>query len=70
MNKTRRTKFDQTDKNRQTRPDRIDKVYQRILKRFEWPEMHAKGMREVGNIMSVMATGEESQEIAISNSIQ
>ena len=38
----------------------IDKVYQRILKRFEWP-----GMREDGNIVSVMSTGQGSKEIAI-----
>ena len=41
----------------------IDKVYQRILKRFEWPE---EGMREGGNSMSVMPTGQGSKEIAIS----
>ena len=43
----------------------IDKVYQRILKRFEWPGMK-KGMREVGNSMSVMPTGQGSKEVAIS----
>ena len=40
----------------------IDKVYQRILKRFEWPGIK-KGMREVGNSMSFMPA---SKEITIS----
>ena len=44
----------------------IDKLYQRILKRFEWNE---KGMREVGNSKSVMPTGLGSKEIAISFTI-
>ena len=35
----------------------IDKIYQRILKRFEWP-WNEKGMREVGNSMSVIPTGQ------------
>ena len=37
----------------------IDKVYRRILKRFEWPGMK-KGMREMGDSMSVMPTGQGS----------
>ena len=36
----------------------IDKVYQRILKRFEWPGIK-KGMREVGNSMSFMPASKE-----------
>ena len=43
----------------------IDKVYQRILKRFEWPGLK-KSMREVGNSMSVMPIGQGSREVAIS----
>ena len=39
----------------------IDKVYQRILKRFEWPGM--------GNSMSVMPKGQGSKEVAISFTI-
>ena len=46
----------------------IDKVYQRILKRFEWPGMK-KDMREVGNSMSVMPTGQGPKEVAISFTI-
>ena len=44
----------------------IDKLYQRILKCFEWNE---KGMREVGNSKSVMPTRLGSKEIAISFTI-
>ena len=40
----------------------IDKVHQRILKRFEWPGM--KKARE--NSMSVKPTGQGSKEIEIS----
>ena len=43
----------------------IEKVYQRTLKRFEWP-WNEKGMREAGNSMSVMPTGQGSKEVAIS----
>ena len=46
----------------------IDKVYQRILKLFEWPGIK-KGMREVGSSMSVMPTGQGYKQITISLAI-
>ena len=46
----------------------IDKVYQRILKHFEWPGMK-KACEKWVNSMSVMPTGQGSNEVAISFTI-
>ena len=46
----------------------IDKVYQRILKRFEWPGLK-KACEKLGNSVPVIPTGQGSKEIAISCTI-